>query len=95
MSYTSGIKTIEKSMNGLVEISTGGGVIIDGDTITTVNLDAENIECNTLVVDNLSTFNGALPTSTQTTNPINQSEYRKRRVSATKSSQCFFTSKLV
>ena len=67
MSYTSGIKTIEKSMNGLVEISTGGGVIIDGDTITTVNLDAENIECNTLVVDNLSTFDGALPTSTQTT----------------------------
>ena len=67
MSYTTGVKTIEKSMNGLVTFESGGGVTIEGDTITTVNLDAENVECNTLVVDFTSTFNGSLPTSTQTT----------------------------
>ena len=67
MSYTQGNQTINKSMNGLQVFDNGDGIVLEGDTIITVGLEATNIECQTLKVYLTSTFNNSLPTSTQTT----------------------------
>jgi len=62
MSYTTGGQTIDKSMNGLIVFDTGGGVVIEGDSITADG----TITCNDLNVSGLGTFTN-LPTSPATT----------------------------
>jgi len=62
MSYTNGGQTIDKSMNGLIVFDTGGGVTIEGDSITADG----TITCNDLNVSGLGTFTN-LPTSPATT----------------------------
>jgi hypothetical protein len=56
-------------MNGIISYDTGGGVVIEGDTITATGVISDNITCETLEVNTSATFNGtasfdtALPTS--------------------------------
>jgi len=69
MAYTTGSQSINKSMNGILNFDTGGGVIIEGDTITAGTMTATDIICNTLTVNSTSTFNGSVPTSTITGTP--------------------------
>ena len=74
MSYTTGGQTIDKSMNGIITFDTGGGVVIEGDTITAPVLNVTTFTATNFTTDNLivntssafsgtSTFNSNLPTS--------------------------------
>ena len=58
MSYTTGGQTIDKSMNGIITFDTGGGVVIEGDTITAPVLNVTDFECDNLLVNTSSIFNG-------------------------------------
>jgi len=58
MSYTTGGQTIDKSMNGIITFDTGGGVVISGDTITAPVLNVTDFECDNLLVNTSSIFNG-------------------------------------
>jgi len=72
MAYTNGSQTISKSMNGIITIDSGGGITIEGDTITTPRLVVTtNTSLSTTAVTGTCSFNNFLPTSSQTSAPNN------------------------
>ena len=77
MSYITGSKKFQKSMNGLIVFDSGSGVLIEGNSITTGNLLSDNIITDNLTVNQQSNFTNlpvcSIITSTLDTQLINSS----------------------
>lgn len=75
MSYITGSKKFQKSMNGLIVFDTGSGVLIEGNSITTGDLLSDNIITDNLTVNQQSNFTNlpvcSIITSTLDTELIN------------------------